>query len=422
MKLDIAFVFTLMFLSLAFAAAEIPSQYPQALAQLSPVSGSQPDACNLTIHVGDTISAQGYSAKLGSITTDENGTATASITAYYGGFQVWGGQISGNPTGTKSFTNPLDGTTISITGCEVMAGDNGYARVAVTGLNFTLIPANPSQPAAAQPPAAEPLAAEPTPDLYNSGSTGNSAVAASLLISTPGASSAQAISLPLGQAVAAGSYSLKLVGAPSSGTASIQVSDSQGALIGTYDVNAGSAYDVPVASGASPLTLSLQTVSGAQGASAGAQGSAASEENAQPPEAATAAGAPTAAPSTGAAASQQSSNIQQLIAVLVIVIGMIIASFVALYQLSRNTGVVQDSTMKLFENETRAGIMKQLAEADRIPTDLANSLDKSKAAVVEHLDILMGEGLVERIETPGKKFVFYRLTQKGKQALLKMAG
>jgi DNA-binding PadR family transcriptional regulator len=28
---------------------------------------------------------------------------------------------------------------------------------------------------------------------------------------------------------------------------------------------------------------------------------------------------------------------------------------------------------------------------------------------------------VEKLETPGRKFVYYRLTQKGKQLLLKMA-
>ena len=132
------------------------------------------------------------------------------------------------------------------------------------------------------------------------------------------------------------------------------------------------------------------------------------------------AGAPQAAQPPAAAPSQQSSQIQQLIAVLVIFVGMVIASFIVLYQLSRNQ--IGDPTMKLFENETRLGIVRQLAEADRIPTDLANSLDKSQAAVVEHLDILMSQGIVERLETPGKKFVFYRLTQKGKQALLRMAG
>ena len=77
---------------------------------------------------------------------------------------------------------------------------------------------------------------------------------------------------------------------------------------------------------------------------------------------------------------------------------------------------------KLLDNETRAGIMAELSNADKIPTDLSAKLGKSKATVVEHLSTLASAGFVERVSTPGRKYVFYRLTQKGKRALLRRAG
>lgn len=77
---------------------------------------------------------------------------------------------------------------------------------------------------------------------------------------------------------------------------------------------------------------------------------------------------------------------------------------------------------RLLANETRAGIMQELRFADKIPTDLSLKLGKSKATIVEHLGSLSGAGFVEKLATPGRKFVYYRLTQKGKRALLRRAG
>jgi DNA-binding MarR family transcriptional regulator len=97
----------------------------------------------------------------------------------------------------------------------------------------------------------------------------------------------------------------------------------------------------------------------------------------------------------------------------------IIATYLALQ--SRQHMAMVPEEERLLQNETRAGIMEELSVADKIPTDLSNRLNKSKAAVVEHLGALMEAGLVERIETPGKKFVYYRITQKGRQLLLRKA-
>ncbi|MCX8196695.1 MAG: winged helix-turn-helix domain-containing protein [Candidatus Micrarchaeota archaeon] len=76
---------------------------------------------------------------------------------------------------------------------------------------------------------------------------------------------------------------------------------------------------------------------------------------------------------------------------------------------------------KLLESPIKAQILSQLFAAERIPTYLSAKLGKSKSTILEHLESLVGAGLVEKVERPGKKFVFYRLTQKGRQAVLRKA-
>jgi DNA-binding MarR family transcriptional regulator len=72
----------------------------------------------------------------------------------------------------------------------------------------------------------------------------------------------------------------------------------------------------------------------------------------------------------------------------------------------------------IFLSDSRLALLSQLQTADRIPTDISTRLGKSKATVVEQLDGLVTAGLVERVSEPGRKFVFYRLTRAGRQALL----
>jgi len=110
---------------------------------------------------------------------------------------------------------------------------------------------------------------------------------------------------------------------------------------------------------------------------------------------------------------------EQMLQLLGAFLLVIIASYLILQSRPPNADAGAE---KLLENRTRAGIMNELSSADKIPTDISNKLGKSKAAVIEHLQALAEAGLVERVATPGKKFVFYRLTQKGRQTLLKRAG
>jgi DNA-binding MarR family transcriptional regulator len=102
-------------------------------------------------------------------------------------------------------------------------------------------------------------------------------------------------------------------------------------------------------------------------------------------------------------------------------IAVVVASYLILQQRQVQLEI-DPQEEKLLDNATRAGIMQELSGADRIPTDLSIKLGKSKATVVEHLTTLSSAGFVERVATPGRKYVFYRLTQKGKRALLRRAG
>jgi len=116
-------------------------------------------------------------------------------------------------------------------------------------------------------------------------------------------------------------------------------------------------------------------------------------------------------------------NAQQILPLIAAFLAVVIISFLVIQQRQETMQIeITAQDERLLQNETRAGIMQELEGADRIPTDLSSKLGKSKATIVEHLDALSEAGFVERIATPGKKFVYYRLTQKGKRMLLRRAG
>lgn len=78
-----------------------------------------------------------------------------------------------------------------------------------------------------------------------------------------------------------------------------------------------------------------------------------------------------------------------------------------------------EEVLKALVSDTRREIVKTLSEADRTPSDLSRMLNKSKSTIVEHLEKLINAGLVEKIEKPGYKFVFYSLTNKGESFVSK---
>ncbi len=75
--------------------------------------------------------------------------------------------------------------------------------------------------------------------------------------------------------------------------------------------------------------------------------------------------------------------------------------------------IVDRDVLKVISAETRMDILKMLSEGGRTPSFVAKKLKKSDATIVEHLNKLEKVGLVKKLEVPGKKFIFYSLTERG---------
>ena len=75
--------------------------------------------------------------------------------------------------------------------------------------------------------------------------------------------------------------------------------------------------------------------------------------------------------------------------------------------------IVDRVVLKVLAVDTRMDILKELSQGNRTPSDLGKILNKSDATIVEHLNALCKAGLVNRTEQPGKKWVFYSLTERG---------
>jgi DNA-binding transcriptional ArsR family regulator len=75
--------------------------------------------------------------------------------------------------------------------------------------------------------------------------------------------------------------------------------------------------------------------------------------------------------------------------------------------------VADRDILKILAVDTRMDILKELKKGDRTLSDLSRILKKDKSTIMEHLNILAKAELVKRIQNPGKKFVFYALTEKG---------
>jgi len=74
-------------------------------------------------------------------------------------------------------------------------------------------------------------------------------------------------------------------------------------------------------------------------------------------------------------------------------------------------------TFKALAIDTRVTILRKLEENHQYTlTDLANEMQMAPSTIKEHLDKLLEVGLIKRIER-GKKWKYYRLTEKGKNIL-----
>ena len=128
-------------------------------------------------------------------------------------------------------------------------------------------------------------------------------------------------------------------------------------------------------------------------------------------------------PRTGATSTNPS---QPDLSALVIIPGGVILGFLALFialnmikRYSEHREVEDTEVYRALSSGTRMEILNTLLEGERTPTDISTKLNKSKATIVEHLDKLREADLVEKIEVDGRKWVFYKLTPRGKSIIKK---
>lgn len=76
--------------------------------------------------------------------------------------------------------------------------------------------------------------------------------------------------------------------------------------------------------------------------------------------------------------------------------------------------IVDREVLKVLSADTRMDILKILSDGGRTPSFVAKKLKKSDATIIEHLQALAKVGLVKKTVSPGKKWVFYSLTEHGR--------
>lgn len=76
---------------------------------------------------------------------------------------------------------------------------------------------------------------------------------------------------------------------------------------------------------------------------------------------------------------------------------------------------ISKKLLKTLTVDTRTNILKNLGNRPMTASELSRKLGKHVTTVSEHLNVLRKSELVERIERPGKKWIYYRLTKPGKR-------
>jgi len=78
---------------------------------------------------------------------------------------------------------------------------------------------------------------------------------------------------------------------------------------------------------------------------------------------------------------------------------------------------VSKKLLKTLTVDTRTDILKSLENRPMTASELSRKLNKHVTTVSEHLDILNKSNLIERVERPGRKWIYYRLTRPGQRIL-----
>ena len=78
---------------------------------------------------------------------------------------------------------------------------------------------------------------------------------------------------------------------------------------------------------------------------------------------------------------------------------------------------VSKELLKTITVDSRVQILKALEDRPMTASELSRFLDRHVTTVSEHLDLLKGSNLIERIERQGRKWIYYKLTKEGKRIL-----
>lgn len=78
---------------------------------------------------------------------------------------------------------------------------------------------------------------------------------------------------------------------------------------------------------------------------------------------------------------------------------------------------VSRNLLKTISVDSRARILKALENRPMTASELSRFLGKHVTTVAEHLNLLKTSNLIQRIERPGRKWIYYKLTKEGKKVL-----
>ncbi len=72
---------------------------------------------------------------------------------------------------------------------------------------------------------------------------------------------------------------------------------------------------------------------------------------------------------------------------------------------------ISKDLLKTISADTRAEILKLLEQRQMTASELSRALGKHVTTISEHVELLLNSNLVERVERPGRKWIYYKLTK-----------
>jgi len=78
---------------------------------------------------------------------------------------------------------------------------------------------------------------------------------------------------------------------------------------------------------------------------------------------------------------------------------------------------VSKKLLKTLTVDTRTDILKNLEKRPMTASELSRKLGKHVTTISEHLNVLKKSDLVERVERPGRKWIYYKLTKPGQRII-----